>query len=78
MLVCGPGAKDFVERVNETTPLFSLHTFLPQNDACENLFTLAEQMIRDKVQPMQDYDGPLYVRKSEAEIVLEKKQGEKK
>jgi len=76
VLVCGPGAKDFVERVNETTPLFSLHTFLPQNDACENLFTLAEQMIRDKIQPMQDYDGPLYVRKSEAELVLEKKQGE--
>lgn len=78
VLACGPGAKDFVERVNETTPLFSVHAFIPQNDACESLFEIAEQMIKDKIRPLQDYDGPLYVRKSEAEIVLEKKNSENK
>ncbi len=30
-------------------------------------------MIAEKKEPLKDYDGPLYVRKSEAEIVLESK-----
>lgn len=74
VLVCGPGAKTFTERTAELTPLYSVHSFDPQSDCAESLFEIAEKMIADKVQPMQDYDGPLYVRKSEAEIVLENKQ----
>lgn len=74
VLACGPGAKYFVERVNETTPLYSVHTFAPENDCTESLFEIAEKMIKDNVKPLEDYDGPLYVRKSEAEIVLEQKQ----
>ena len=38
---------------------------------------MTEKMIADKISPMEDYDGPLYVRKSEAEIVLEQKQAGK-
>lgn len=78
VLVCGPGAKTFTDRTSEITPLYSVHSFDPQADATEALFTMAEKMIADKVPPMEDYDGPLYVRKSEAEIVLEQKQAEKK
>ncbi len=74
VLVCGPGAAHFVDSVNESTPLYSIHCFTPQDDACESLFALAEERIKSGAAPMQDYDGPLYVRKSEAEIVLEKKQ----
>ena len=73
VLVCGPGAKTFVERTNEITPLYSLHCFCPENDCCESLFEIAEKMIAEKKEPLKDYDGPLYVRKSEAEIVLESK-----
>ena len=73
LLVCGQGAKDFVESVQERAPLYTVHAFLPENDACDALFEIAEKMIREKKSPLQDYDGPLYVRKSEAEIVLEQK-----
>lgn len=73
VLVCGPGAKAFVSRTNEITPLYSLHCFCPENDCCESLFEIAEKMIAEKKEPLKDYDGPLYVRKSEAEIVLEEK-----
>ena len=73
VLVCGPGAKTFVERTNVITPPYSLHCFCPENDCCESLFEIAEKMIVEKKEPLKDYDGPLYVRKSEAEIVLESK-----
>ncbi len=73
ILVCGPSSKAFVERTNEITPLYSLHCFTPENDACESLFEIAEKLIAEKKEPLQDYDGPLYFRKSEAEIVLEQK-----
>lgn len=73
VLVVGPGAKYFVERVNETTPLYSVHTFSPENDCSESLFEIAETMMKNNEKPLEDYDGPLYVRKSEAEIVYEQK-----
>lgn len=76
VLVCGPAAKTFTDRTSEITPLYSVHSFTPQCDGTEALFEIAEKMIADKIAPMADYDGPLYVRKSEAEIVLEKKQKE--
>ncbi|MCR5079752.1 MAG: tRNA (adenosine(37)-N6)-threonylcarbamoyltransferase complex dimerization subunit type 1 TsaB [Treponema sp.] len=73
VLVCGPGAKTFVERTSEISQLHRVHCYTPENDACKSLFEIAEEMIANKKEPLKDYDGPLYVRKSEAEIVLEKK-----
>ena len=78
VLACGPAAKDFVESVIQNTPLYSVHCFAPENDATDSLFEIAEQMIADKKEPLQDYDGPLYVRKSEAELVREKNLKENK
>ena len=77
VLICGPGAKNFVEKCNTDFPLYGVHCFGPENDLTESLFEITEKKIQDKVQPLQDYDGPVYVRKSEAEIVLEKKNAEK-
>lgn len=73
VLVCGPGAKNFVERTREISALHNVHCYAPENDTCKSLFEMAEEMIAEKKEPLADYDGPLYVRKSEAEIVLEKK-----
>ena len=72
VFVCGSGAKTFVERASELSPLHKFNFIWPENDTTESLFLIAEEQIRNKVSPLQDYDGPLYVRKSEAEIVLEK------
>ena len=69
VLVCGPDAKVFVDDVNEQTPLYSIHCFSPSPDATESLFAIAEQMIAEKKPALAEYEGPLYVRKSEAEIV---------
>ena len=69
VLVCGPDAKLFVDMVNEQTPLYSIHCFTPQMDATESLFYISEQMIAEKKPALAEYEGPLYVRKSEAEVV---------
>jgi len=69
VLVCGTDAKTFVDEVNEQTPLYSIHCFAPAQDATESLFAIAEEMIAQKKPALAEYEGPLYVRKSEAEIV---------
>lgn len=69
VLVAGPDAKLFVDMVNEQTPLYSIHCFMPQDDATESLFYIAEKMIEEKKPALAEYEGPLYVRKSEAEVV---------
>jgi tRNA threonylcarbamoyladenosine biosynthesis protein TsaB len=78
VLVCGPDAKTFVDEMNEQTPLYSIHCFTPSGDCTESLFTLAENMIAQKKPALAEYEGPVYVRKSEAEIVHEEQvQGKK-
>lgn len=77
LIACGPGCKTFKERAEELSSLHKIDIYIPENDACESLFEIAEKMIQENKNPLQDYDGPLYIRKSEAEIVLEKKQNEK-
>lgn len=73
VLAAGPGAKHFTESVNQNFPLYKVNNYCPENDACESLFEMAEEMIQKKEPPLEDYDGPLYFRKSEAELVYEKK-----
>ena len=74
LLVCGPGAVHFCKGLAEIAPRYSAHCFSPEIDATETLFAMAEGLIDSNVSPLQDYDAPLYVRKSEAEIVHEQKQ----
>ena len=75
-IACGPGAKWFSECTAESAPLYKPRCFLPQNDACDALLEIAGELFKNKKDPLSDYEGPLYVRKSEAEIVLEKKKAE--
>ena len=74
LLVSGPGAASFVEQARERKPLLKLSAITPWTDCCESLFEMAEEKISRKEKPLEDYDGPLYVRKSEAEIVYEQNQ----
>ncbi len=70
--VCGPGAGSFIYRAREISPLIKFTQHAPFYDSCSSLFELTEQKIREGLEPLKDYDGPIYVRKSEAEIVYEK------
>ncbi len=72
-VVAGPAASVFTEHVRESFPLLKLESFDRGNSCAESLFELAERKISLGEGPLEDYDGPLYVRKSEAELVLEAK-----
>ena len=73
IFLCGQGAEPLAKELASLGKSVSL--ILPYEDSCQSLFALAEKKIEDHAEPLQEYDGPLYCRKSEAELVLEKKQG---
>ncbi len=75
--LCGPGSKNFYEQAKDMPGAPKLKISTPIPDCADSLFDMAEKMISENVPPMQDYDGPVYVRKSEAEIVYESTHGNK-
>ncbi|MBP5158609.1 MAG: tRNA (adenosine(37)-N6)-threonylcarbamoyltransferase complex dimerization subunit type 1 TsaB [Treponema sp.] len=72
-LVAGPGTESFLEGACGMDPLLSLEGFGSGGDCTCGLFALAEKMVAAGEKPLEDYDGPIYARKSEAELVLEAK-----
>lgn len=71
ILLCGPDAKVFADELKKIDSSLKLTVFDSQPVPTESLFTIAESMIEQKKEPLADYDGPVYLRKSEAEIKLE-------
>ena len=71
ILLCGPDAAVFAEELKKINPNLNLPVYPSQPLCTESLFTIAEEMIEQKKEPLADYDGPVYLRKSEAEIKLE-------
>mgnify|MGYP002856071875 FL=1 len=71
ILLCGPDAAIFAEELKKINDSLNLTVYPSQPLCTEALFTLAEEMIEQKKEPLADYDGPVYLRKSEAEIKLE-------
>ncbi len=75
-LVAGPAARFFFEKSRESFPLLKLECFDQGNCCAGSLFELAERKISLGEHALEDYDGPVYVRKSEAELVLEAKKAQ--
>ena len=71
ILLCGPDAAVFSEELKKIDSSLKLTVFDSQPVPTESLFTIAESMIEQKIEPLADYDGPVYIRKSEAESKLE-------
>ena len=71
ILLTGPDAKIFKEELSKIDSSLNLLVYESQPNPAESLFTIAEDMIEQKKEPLADYDGPVYLRKSEAEIKLE-------
>ncbi|WP_296322708.1 tRNA (adenosine(37)-N6)-threonylcarbamoyltransferase complex dimerization subunit type 1 TsaB [Treponema sp. UBA3813] len=71
ILLTGPDAKIFKEELSKIDSKLNLLVYESQPNPSESLFSIAEDMIEQKKEPLADYDGPVYLRKSEAEIKLE-------
>ena len=73
ILLCGTDAKIFAELLAEKNKNLCINTLDVQIINTNSLFEMTEKMIVEGLQPLQDYDGPLYLRKSEAELALDKR-----
>ena len=72
IIVCGPDAKVFIEAVKkELNDSLILNTEF-DIPSTESLFAIAEKMIEGKEKPLSEYEGPEYMRASEAEENLKK------
>ena len=75
VFVCGSDAELFIERFksNDECDKKISEKFISlksKHDETENLFTIAEDMIANKKPALQDFEGPVYIRASEAETNL--------
>lgn len=68
ILAVGPDAEYFAECLTAAYPEFKVTTLKSfYIDAGQQLLELANKLFLEKAPPMQDYDGPVYIRPSEAE-----------
>lgn len=74
VLISGPDAQKFFDILQGCDAQTKIKTFLLKNadnyTAC--LIDIAEKMHENNEKPLQDYDGPIYLRASEAELKLGK------
>ena len=74
LLITGPDAKKFYDILSNSNVHTDLKPYLLKNSdnyaAC--LIEIAEKMHKNNESPLQDYDGPVYLRASEAELKLTK------
>jgi len=74
VLIVGPDSRLFRDELLKINPDLNLLCFTTECLSTNVLFEMAESKLEKNEPSMQDYDGPEYLRKSEAEIVLEAKQ----
>ena len=69
-LVCGPDAAKLAEKLSAALP--GKKYLLPASPAmtAESLIKITEELINKKAEPLKDFDGPVYLRASEAELKL--------
>ena len=70
LLICGPDAKLFASESGELLKGKKVYVMPFTEVTTDSLFTLAEQRISQNIPPLKDFDGPLYLRASEAETHL--------
>lgn len=73
VLCAGPDGALFKETLKKACPELNVISFNLQENPCISLFEMAEKLISENAQPLKDFDGPEYLRKSEAELALEAK-----
>ena len=70
ILVCGPDAAKLSEKLKS---VYGDKKYLvPQTrpETSESLIQITEELIEKKAEPLKDFDGPVYLRASEAELKL--------
>ena len=70
VFVCGPDADKLSEKLKATYNEKSFLIPAVSAQTAEALIKIAEELIEKKAEPLKDFDGPVYLRASEAELKL--------
>jgi tRNA threonylcarbamoyladenosine biosynthesis protein TsaB len=70
VIITGPDAAKLKAILTENGVKAELITVKTHFDTAEALINITENMIEQKKEPLKDFDGPVYLRASEAEIKL--------
>lgn len=73
IIVCGPNAEKLALSLKDAGCKTELIVQKANALTTEALIKITEEMIEKGEKPLQDYDGPVYLRASEAELALNKK-----
>ena len=73
ILCVGPDACELVSLLKSKYPKLNIINFEGTVFSTDSLFKIAEEMIHENKKPLDEYEGPEYLRKSEAELALESK-----
>ena len=70
LLVCGPDAAKLTEKLKAVYG--DKNYLVPETrpETAESLIQITEELIEKKAEPLKDFDGPVYLRASEAELKL--------
>lgn len=74
VLICGPDALKLKEIIQQQENSFELIVPKVQPLSTESLVKITEEMIANGEPTLQDFDGPVYLRASEAELALKNKE----
>ena len=69
--ICGPDAMKLSEKLKA---IYTAKNFLipaASSQTAESLIKITESLIEKKAEPLKDFDGPVYLRASEAELKLQ-------
>jgi len=78
ILAVGPDAEYFAECLTAAYPELKVTTLKAFHiDAGQQLLEIADKMFREKQAPLQEYEGPVYIRPSEAEEKRAAENGQK-
>ena len=70
ILVCGPDAAKLTEKLKAVYGDKNYLVAQTRPETAESLIQITEELIEKKAEPLKDFDGPVYLRASEAELKL--------
>jgi tRNA threonylcarbamoyladenosine biosynthesis protein TsaB len=70
VFLCGPDASLFASQINQVGSGIKTFKCICEAVPTDSLFKILEQHIADNIPPLKDFDGPFYLRASEAEEKL--------
>ena len=73
IFVCGTDNEVFINLLKENGIKATIIAPKVQALSAESMFQITEKMIADGEKPLADYDGPVYLRASEAEVKLQER-----